>query len=156
MSIPWLEIKNSTKPEPVYTHVLPDGAGVIHFATRRLRESVRVKLVPIKMYPVSLEVGTALLEMNVVEPLKLASLVKINPRSYRPLLLMAHHDGSSSIIDGHEEYCAAAAQSFPEVPGRRLPISVWEEYTIRGIPYSDAQIKSLVDTQLIHNKLKPN
>lgn len=157
MGIPFSEIKNSTNQnEIIYTHVTPDGSAVLHFAITRMRKSIKVNLLPTRPFPVDFQTGIALLEMNVVEPLKLQALMQQDPGAYQPVLLMAHNDGSSSIIDGMEEYCACVARRHPTFLGKRLPFLIWSEYTVDGVPYSKEQINSLVNRQSIHNKLKPN
>jgi len=133
--------------EIIYTHILPDGQTVLHFALTRMRKSTQIKLVPVRSVPLSVEVSVRLMEMQQnIDANYLASLIKKDiPNNYDPLLLMAHSDGSSSIIDGMETYIAAVGKGWKTILVRRLPYSVWTQFTVSGVPANPEHFRKLVE-----------
>ncbi len=145
MPIQYEEIKNSGQNEILYTHVMPGGSAVLTFALSRLRKSVKIKMLPLIPVPVNMEAGVKILEQGLADWVQLNILMKQDPKTFEPMLMIAHADGSSSIIDGMESYCACVAKRVPTVLGRRIPFSLWTEFTVHGVPYTDAQFKLLLE-----------
>jgi hypothetical protein len=139
-----LEYKTLKQSDKLYTHISPDGSFVVTISITHVENSIQTKLVPPELMRVETKVAVALMEGKMIDPIRLSIALKNPPRN-EPILLIRHADGTSTILDGREDYCAAIQRGQSTILARSVPFSVWSKLIVTGVPFTDEQLVKFTD-----------
>jgi len=141
MSIPYNTLKST---DTVVTHVLDDGNAIVSLCTSRMETSFAVKLITPERIILNPQYATDLLQSGAVNAQRVKTISQIFVSRVNPILLARFPNGSDALLDGQHRYCAAVFNGEKEILGRRLPPSVWQQFIVSGIPWTDQQLHDLV------------
>lgn len=126
-------------PEQLFTHVDKETGKHVTVAVQRLRSSIKFKLLPEVRINVDYEHGISLLDS--LDATRLQS--HINMRELPPAITIIYGDGKDVMVDGEYSYCAALARGMSSITCIRVPFSVWNEFVVTGVPFTEAQLRAL-------------
>lgn len=148
-----LDYKTLKHSDRLYTHISPDGSFVVTLSITHVENSIQTKLIPPETIRLDPKVGVALLEGRMVDPIRLQIALNNPPREL-PVLMIRHPDGTSTILDGREDYCAAIRRGATTIVSRSVPFSVWSKFIVKGVPFTDEQLVKFTDSK--RNRNAPN
>jgi len=141
MAIPYSTLKST---DTLVTHVLDEGNAIVSLCTSMMETSFAVKMIPAENIILNPQYATGLLQSGAVSAQKVKLISRSLVAVVQPILLARFPNGSDALLDGQHRYCAAVFNGQKEILARRLPPSVWQQFIVSGIPWTDQQLHDLV------------
>lgn len=139
-----IDVSILTKDDKTFTHVYSDGSKIVTFAVSLMLKSLSYKLIPVTRVKLSPKLAVRIMESGTIDRGVLERRMRVLDAT--PVTFLRGVEGFESVvlIDGVYRYCAAMAMNMGEIDARIVPMSVWQQFVVSGIPDTKAGMDELV------------
>lgn len=140
MAIPYASLSRGDK---LYTFANAAGSHVVTLCLTRMKQDFHVKMIPRTKLRLDPQVGSTILSSNLCDNVRLALLIK-GSSPLDVLHVAVFPSGEVVLLGDWETYCAALHRGLTDIDVKRLPVSLWSQFIVSGVPHSDDHLMSVV------------